>query len=62
MKINDLLIEAVRLKASDIHITVGVPVMVRLRGELVALNQEVMTQEHIEELVKELRCPIRLFA
>ncbi len=54
MKINDLLIEAVRLKASDIHITVGVPVMVRLRGELVALNQEVMTQEHIEELVKDL--------
>ncbi|MDE5977900.1 MAG: type IV pilus twitching motility protein PilT [Turicibacter sp.] len=54
MKINDILTEAIHLKASDIHITVGVPVMVRLRGELTPLNQEVMTPTLIQQLVKEL--------
>lgn len=29
--INEILTEAITLKASDIHITVGVPVMIRLR-------------------------------
>ncbi|MGL4374635.1 MAG: type IV pilus twitching motility protein PilT [Turicibacter sp.] len=52
MNLNEILTEAVQMKASDIHITVGVPVMVRLRGELRKLNQEVMTPEGVSELVQ----------
>ena len=42
MKINDILTEAIHLKASDIHITVGLPAIIRLRGDLTPLNDEVM--------------------
>ena len=52
--INDILTEAIALKASDIHITVGVPVMVRLRGELLPLNDEVLTPSIVTGLVHEI--------
>lgn len=54
MTINDILIEAIHLKASDIHITVGVPAMIRLRGELTPLNDEVMTPTLVNQLVQEI--------
>ena len=52
MNINEVLVEAIKQGASDIHITVGVPVMLRLRGELKRLNEEVLTAADVKELVK----------
>lgn len=52
--INDILTEAITLKASDIHITVGVPVMVRLRGELLPLNEDVLIPSIVTGLVHEI--------
>ena len=52
MNINEILVEAIAKRASDIHITVGVPVMVRLRGELTRLNDEVLNATDVNELVQ----------
>lgn len=52
--INDILTEAITVKASDIHITVGVPVMVRLRGELLPLNEDVLIPSIVTGLVHEI--------
>ncbi|CUM76663.1 MAG: type IV pilus twitching motility protein PilT [Turicibacter sanguinis] len=52
--INEILTEAITLKASDIHITVGVPVMIRLRGELCPLNDDVLTSSIVTALVHEI--------
>lgn len=54
MKINSILTEAIHLKASDIHITVGVPVMIRLRGELQPLNDDILTPATVSALVHEI--------
>lgn len=54
MKINDILTEAIHLKASDIHITVGLPAMIRLRGDLTPLNDEVMTPSLVNQLIEEI--------
>ena len=51
---NEILTEAITLKASDIHITVGVPVMIRLRGELCPLNDDVLTSSIVTALVHEI--------
>lgn len=52
--INEILTEAITLKASDIHITVGVPVMIRLRGELRPLNDDVLATSIVTALVHEI--------
>ncbi|WP_195217952.1 type IV pilus twitching motility protein PilT [Turicibacter sanguinis] len=52
--INEILTEAITLKASDIHITVGVPVMIRLRGELCPLNDDVLAPSIVTALVHEI--------
>lgn len=52
--INEILTEAITLKASDIHITVGVPVMIRLRGELCPLNDDILTSSIVTALVHEI--------
>lgn len=54
MKINEILVEAIQRKASDIHITVGVPVMIRVRGELQRLNHEVITPSRAKELTESM--------
>lgn len=49
--LDDILRMAVERKASDIHITVGLPPMVRLDGELVPLPYETVTPDHSKRLV-----------
>lgn len=51
--IDELLHQAVERKASDIHITAGLPPMVRVDGELVPLHYEVIRPEHTRRLVYE---------
>ena len=41
---------AVRENASDIHITPGVPPTLRVKGEIVHLNVDVLTHQHTKEL------------
>ena len=45
MKIDDLLKQVVKLGASDLHITVGVPCTVRVHGKLQFLDDRVLTPE-----------------
>ncbi len=52
--INDILAEAIALKASDIHITVGVPVMIRMRGELRPLDELKISPSMVKALVHEI--------
>ncbi len=51
MTIADLLVEAQSLKASDLHVTVGVPPKVRIHGALTALDYPSLSPEDTEELI-----------
>jgi twitching motility protein PilT len=48
---DDILKMAVERRASDIHLTAGLPPMVRVDGELVPLPFEIMRPEHTRRLV-----------
>ena len=52
--INEILTEAISLKASDIHITVGVPVMIRIRGELRPLDDLKISPWIVKALIHEV--------
>ena len=44
--LNELLIEAIEQKASDVHVTVGMPPLMRVNGELVKMRDYVLKPEH----------------
>ena len=52
--IDELLHMAVERKASDIHLTTGLPPMVRLDGEIVALPYEKLTDETSKRLIYDI--------
>lgn len=54
MNLNDLLAETMIRKASDLHITVGIPPINRINGKLVSLGNERLSPKDIEEFVKTL--------
>lgn len=54
MDIYQLLDETVKLKASDLHITVGVPPIVRVNGSLMKLGDTPLRPEDTEAMVKEI--------
>lgn len=43
MDINDLLIKTVEAGASDLHICAGVPPVIRVNGDLIYLNEPILT-------------------
>ncbi|MFW5698191.1 MAG: PilT/PilU family type 4a pilus ATPase, partial [Fimbriimonadaceae bacterium] len=49
--IDEILRVAVERKASDIHLTVGLPPMIRLDGEVIPLPYEIVTPEHAKRMV-----------
>ncbi|ADU31345.1 type IV pilus twitching motility protein PilT [Evansella cellulosilytica] len=49
-----LLSEAIYLEASDIHLTIGKPPVLRIHGELITLDQESLKPEDIKEMVEEV--------
>jgi len=51
-KIDHILRVSYELKASDIHLTVGVPPIIRINGELKQLGKEVLTPHDTEEMAK----------
>lgn len=54
MNIRDLLSTTKEMMASDLHITVGIPPMIRLHGELQALDMPKLKPEDTELLIQEL--------
>lgn len=51
MNLKDLLIFAITNKASDIHLSAGLPPMVRIDGEIRRLNSGILDQTHIQKIV-----------
>jgi twitching motility protein PilT len=60
MNMEEILLEAGRRRASDVHMTVGVPVMYRVRGELQLGHGEPLTAAMTEEGVRQLMTPEQL--
>lgn len=54
ISLNELLKKTVKLGASDLHITVGIPPIVRLDGELHKINQDKLTPDDTKTYVKEI--------
>jgi twitching motility protein PilT len=52
--VNDLLKMAVELNASDIFITVGVPPVLKINGELIKTEKDSLSPKDSEQIVKEL--------
>ena len=48
--LNELLIEAIESKASDVHISVGLPPMMRVNGELTPMREYLLKPENTEKL------------
>jgi len=48
--LRDLLEEMVKMDASDLHLTVGSPPVVRVDGKLVKMNYDLLTPEHTKKL------------
>ncbi len=56
MKLEEILSEAIKLKASDIHLTVGQKIFIRTAGELVQFG-EILTGADFEKILAELVPP-----
>ena len=54
MELFDLINYAIENKASDIHITVGVPPILRIDGVLKYFSQDKLYPKDIEKIVKEI--------
>lgn len=54
LTIEAILTEAVRRNASDTHITVGLPPMIRVNGELIPMSNQILTQADTEYLCKSM--------
>ncbi|GAC1390670.1 MAG: type IV pilus twitching motility protein PilT [Candidatus Saccharimonadales bacterium] len=51
-RIETLLEEVIKKKASDLHLQVGLPPMIRVDGALMAVNAaEILTEEYVESLI-----------
>lgn len=53
MRLYELLEKTVQLRASDLHITVGYPPVLRINGEITKIGNDILRTEHTEMLVKE---------
>ncbi|MBP8621087.1 MAG: type IV pilus twitching motility protein PilT [Firmicutes bacterium] len=54
MEVNDIIAEGCRRLASDVHITVGVPPIFRINGELIRYGELPLTQIDTEVLVRQV--------
>lgn len=54
MDIIGLVQSAVEKNASDLHITVGIPPMLRINGQLIKYNDEILYSDDTEKLVRQL--------
>ena len=54
MNIDKLLVFGTQSKASDIHITVGIPPVFRINGKLKSIDMPKLTPQDTEEIVMQL--------
>lgn len=54
MRLNELLDLTIREQASDLHLTVGIPPIIRVNGELVKIDTDKLLPFNTEEYVKEI--------
>ena len=54
MNLREILVEAIERKASDLHITVGVPIILRVNGKLQSLNETIILPSDSEQLIRQL--------
>jgi twitching motility protein PilT len=54
MNTQDILLKAVQMKASDLHITVGVPCTVRVHGKLKYLDEHSLTPNDAKQITQVL--------
>lgn len=52
--LNDCLFDAIRMGASDLHVTAGLPPMLRVSGQVRALNYEPFTPNATREMVYDI--------
>ncbi|MBU5487795.1 type IV pilus twitching motility protein PilT [Clostridium sp. MSJ-8] len=52
--LNDLLLKTIELKASDIHLSVGIPPKVRVNGVLTAIGKENLTPQQTKDFAMEI--------
>lgn len=57
MKILELLDNAIQQHASDVHITVGLPPMMRRNGELIKMTDTVLSPKDCEDIVEQMLIP-----
>lgn len=57
MNIDEILKEAFLKKASDIHITAGLPPVIRVFGNLIRLGEEKLTPSMIEMIIRSITTP-----
>ena len=50
--IKDLLLKTTELKASDLHLTVGIPPTVRVNGILMKIGEEILSPSDVESFAK----------
>jgi len=60
LSMDAILTESVRRQASDTHITVGLPPMIRVHGDLMPMNTNILTQSDAEFLCKSMLDKSRL--
>ncbi len=53
LELKKILIEAARLNASDIHLTVGQEIFFRVNGELLKVG-EILSEKDVEKILSEL--------
>ena len=54
MTIHDLMKQTVQMKASDLHVTVGIPPTVRVNGQLEKISDQILKSADTEAFVKEI--------
>ncbi|MBP1888597.1 twitching motility protein PilT [Clostridium moniliforme] len=54
IKLKELLEKTIELDASDLHLTIGMPPIVRVNGNLIPLNNEDLSKELVREFAKEI--------
>lgn len=54
MTIHDLMKKTVQMKASDLHVTVGIPPTIRVNGQLQKISDQILKSADTEAFVKEI--------
>lgn len=52
--LKDLLLKTIELKASDLHLTVGIPPKVRVNGKLISIGEEALNENQTKDFAKEI--------